>query len=117
MSVFARVRVQGTPFERGVQYGTQARDQVAATRDGYQRAFKSAGIEWSDAVAMAQRYLAPIEKFASNSLQEMRGIAEGAGISFDDVLAINCRTEILWSAKTKPRGECSSFALAPAAYR
>ena len=50
----------------------------------------------------------------------MRGIAAGAGLDLVDVLAINVRTEVMFSAKARQAaglsgpGECSAFALAPA---
>ena len=52
-------------------------------------------------------------------LEEMRGIAEGAGVDDADVLAINVRTEVMFAAKARAGGpsrlgECSAFAVTPA---
>ncbi len=46
----------------------------------------------------------------------MRGIAEGAGAPFEDVLAINVRTEVMFAASVRQAvGGCSGFAALPEA--
>ena len=40
-------------------------------------------------------YLPVIEAFEPTYLEEMHGIAEGAGVPFEDVVLLNARTEIL----------------------
>ncbi|MCG2624821.1 C45 family peptidase [Arthrobacter sp. I2-34] len=119
---FPRIRVSGDPLERGSQYGTQARSQVLAARAGYERSFAGAGLPWGEAVAFSERYLEPVRESFPAQIAEMHGIADGAGIPFDDIFAMNCRTEILWTAFANRAGqaarrcgaECSSFALTPA---
>src|SRR5262249_23475935 len=70
----------------------------------------------------AARFQEPIAEFRPSSLEELRGISEGAGLDLVDVLAINVRTEIMFAAKARQaalaeRGpaECSAFALVPSA--
>ena len=65
-------------------------------------------------------YESPIERFDPRYLEEMRGIAEGAGLQDADVLAINVRTEVMFAAKARQAGsdarrvgECSAFAVTP----
>ena len=64
-------------------------------------------------------------QFRPAYLEEMRGIADGAGLDLTDVLAINVRTEVMYSAKARhapravpsaeaPPAECSAFACVPA---
>jgi isopenicillin-N N-acyltransferase-like protein len=69
----------------------------------------------------AARFEAPIGKFRPAYLDEMRGIADGAGLDLIDVLAINVRTEVMYSAKARNAlrelqlpAECSAFAHVPA---
>lgn len=119
---FPRIRVSGGPFERGHQYGSQAQGQVLAARAGYEQSFAQAGLRWSDAVVFSERYLEPVRDSFPWLMTEIEGIADGAGIPFEDIFAMNCRTEILWAAFTDRAGErarrygseCSSFALTPA---
>ncbi len=120
-TTFPRIRVSGTPSERGRQYGAQARERVHHARNGYERSFAASGIAWPQAIALAERHLAASKAAFPELVDEIRSIAEGAGLPFADVFAMNCRTEILWSAVVAragavaptPGGECSSFALMP----
>jgi len=120
-----RIRVTGTPYERGRQYGTQARDQVRLSVQAYQRVFAHyAGWDWPDVRRAAAGFEAPIAAFRPAYLDEMRGIADGAGLDLADVLAINVRTEVMYAAKARqaplaarvpvPPAECSAFAVVPA---
>ena len=49
----------------------------------------------------------------------MRGIADGAGVPFDAILVLNCRSELMFAAARSkgetPPGECTSFAVTPEA--
>jgi isopenicillin-N N-acyltransferase-like protein len=69
------------------------------------------------ALAQAKRFLPHIEAFSPPILEEMRGIADGAGVPLDAVLALNCRSELMFSAARAGRlpSECTSFAVAPEA--
>ena len=56
-------------------------------------------MDWDRVTTQARRYREPIEAFGPTYLDEIAGIAEGAGVSVDDVLAINVRTEVMFAAK------------------
>lgn len=95
--MFPRLQIpaDATPRARGHVHGTQARRQARHSRDSYARLFASCGIAWDEACARAQRYQPVIEALDADLLDEMAGIAEGAGLGLAEVLALNCRTEIL----------------------
>jgi isopenicillin-N N-acyltransferase-like protein len=121
MKHFPVVRVEGTAAERGRQYGRQARDRVHRSVEGYREVFAHyAGWDWPTVRQEAARFERPIADFRPAYLEEMRGIAEGAGLDLLDVLAINVRTEVMFAAKARQaaRGpgvaECSAFAVVPA---
>ena len=84
-----------TPFARGQAHGRQASAQVRHSRDTYARLFASCGIDWATACLRAQAYLPVITALDPDLVQEMQGIADGSGLPLDEVLALNCRTEIL----------------------
>ena len=120
-----RVRVEGTSYERGRQYGAQARDRVRRSVQAYRQVFAHyAGWDWPAVRRAAAAFQAPVAGFRPAYLEEMRGIADGAGLDLADVLAINVRTEVMYAAKARQaplaaRGgalpaECSAFAVAPA---
>ena len=122
--VVPRIRVAGTSYERGRQYGMQARDRVHLSVQAYRRVFAHyTGWDWDTVRRMAAGFEAPIAAFRPRYLDEMRGIADGTGLDLADVLAINVRTEVMYAAKARlaplaartgqPPAECSAFAVAP----
>ena len=123
MNEFPRVRVAGPPRDRGRRYGEATRDRVRLSVDAYRDVFAAyAGWEWAKVTEEALRYVEPVRAFGERYLDEMRGLAEGAGVAFEDVLAINTRTEIMFAAKARAAehggrapGECTSFAVLPEA--
>lgn len=131
MAQFPHVRVSGPAAERGRQYGEQARDRVRASIAAYRDVFRHyAGWDWETVRREAARFEAPVAAFRPAYLEEIRGIAAGAGADPLDVLAINVRTEVMFAAQARqapgpgsaqgtggapgPGGECSAFAVAPA---
>jgi isopenicillin-N N-acyltransferase-like protein len=118
--LYPRIRVSGTPRERGRQYGEASRDRVLIGRDAYELAFQRwAGWSWDQARAAAAVFEPEIRASFPEYLEEMAGIAEGAGLSFSDVLTLNTRTEVIWAAAARQAAdqasrqarECTSFAL------
>jgi len=117
---YPHVRVAGTAEQRGRQYGEQAAARVRRSVSAYRQVFAHvANWDWAKVRAEAARFEAPIAAFGPRYLAEMRGLAEGAGLDFLDVLAINVRTEVMYAAKARQAaaagrpGECSAFAVAP----
>jgi isopenicillin-N N-acyltransferase-like protein len=65
----------------------------------YDRIFESyAGWDWARVTEHAQGYVPAIETYRGHLLEEMRGIADGADLAWDDVLALNVRTEVMFAA-------------------
>lgn len=115
---FPHVRIQGDALERGRSYGEQAADRVRRSIDAYRDVFGAyAGWDWATVTDHASRYADPIARFDPVYLEEIRGIAEGAGVDEADILAINVRTEVMFAAKARSAarhvGECSAFAVTP----
>lgn len=116
--MFPVISVAGTARERGEAYGVQARERVHRCIEVYDETFAySAAWDWARARSAAEQFAEPIARFDSSYLDELAGIAHGAGVELEDILAINVRTEILFSnlmAGAAPSGpdECSAFACA-----
>jgi isopenicillin-N N-acyltransferase like protein len=105
------VCVSGTPRERGRQHGELLRDRVGLGVERYMGRFAHfAGLTRAEARTAALSFAAPIEAYDAEILDELAGIAEGAGLPFEDVLAMNCRSELMFGFAG---AECSSFALQP----
>jgi isopenicillin-N N-acyltransferase like protein len=113
-----RIRVAGAPLDRGRQYGRAAAPLIARCLAAYRDVFEHrAGLDWNAAVAHARTFAGDIAAFMPDALAEMRGIADGAGVPFDAVLVLNCRSELMFAAARSkgetPPGECTSFAVTP----
>jgi isopenicillin-N N-acyltransferase-like protein len=117
------VRVEGGPRERGRQYGEGARERVRRSIEAYEGVFAHyAGWDWATVTERALRYVEPVEAAWPAYVEEMRGIAAGAGVPFADVMAINTRTEVMFAARAAAAGgnghtpaECTAFAALPEA--
>src|SRR3954454_15369002 len=117
--MFPRIAVAGDARERGRQYGEEARERVRRSVAAYDEVFAHvAGWDGAKVRAEAARFRAPIAAHGAKYLEEIRGIADGAGVDELDVLAINVRTEIMFAATARDAEarrrlppECSSFAV------
>jgi isopenicillin-N N-acyltransferase-like protein len=96
-------------FERGLQHGTLARDQVAVSLDTYQKLFRDfVRIEWDEAKEIGERYGEAITAFDPELFEEIRGVSEGSGFEVAEILALNARSEIALSVRMVDG--CTAFA-------
>lgn len=63
---------------------------------------------WEKVQNLAAAYIPESERQVPDMLEEARGIAEGGGVDFIDIMALNCRYEIL-HYPLQP--ECTAYAL------
>jgi isopenicillin-N N-acyltransferase-like protein len=111
--------------EQGVLYGSLCAARIAHSRDTYARLFALCGVAWAQARVKAAAMQPAIVALDPALLEEMHGIAQGSGLAFEDILALNCRSEILpadflgdSAAKAGAvfeQGECTAVGVAPAA--
>jgi len=102
-SAFPIISVEGDAYKRGYQYGSKARAFIEASVDFYHRGFKDRGttLEWDEITALAKKFEPYVEEYDPEVIEEMRGMAEGSGVSFSDIMVINARTEFLYLGKGK----------------
>jgi isopenicillin-N N-acyltransferase-like protein len=98
---FPLIEMSGPPRERGRQYGEQAKDRVRRSVDYYAAQLAASGVAWPRAKELVAGYLPVIEGFSPAFLDEMRGIAEGAGVDFEGIVIVNARTEMMFGAKAQ----------------
>lgn len=110
--------VSGDARERGRQHGEGAREQIHRSIAYYRGSFEhTAKLTWDKVVELAPRWVPLVEEYSPGITEEVRGIAEGANVSFAEILALNGRGE-LSSGNPFQGGEyedCSSYALLPPA--
>lgn len=103
-----------TPFERGVQYGSQAVERIGICIEYYKESFRKQGFTWDEAKDYAMGYVPVIEESMPEILEEAKGLASGSGRELAEIMAVNCRYEI--SKISKPE-ECTTAAVLPEASR
>jgi isopenicillin-N N-acyltransferase-like protein len=115
---FPLIEIVGSPHERGVTYGRQARDRILRSIEIYSRALKGLGMGPAGLRDAVARLFPSIEGFAPDLIEEMRGIASGAGVAFEEIVLVNARTELLQlAARAKapdPDGCTGAVLMAPA---
>src|SRR6185295_7971136 len=89
------IELSGAPFERGRDYGRKAQARIAKGIAHYSGQLKTMSIGPAEIKGLVNDYLPVIEGFDSSFVAEMRGIAEGANVSFEEIALLNARTEIL----------------------
>jgi isopenicillin-N N-acyltransferase-like protein len=112
------IELSGTRREIGRQHGEGARSQIRDSIGYYRESFKRiTGLEWAEIKKNAPRWVAPIESYFPGITEEIRGIGEGAGVAFEEVLALNARGELSTHNPFADEAEegCSSYALIPPA--
>jgi isopenicillin-N N-acyltransferase-like protein len=83
----------------GFQHGSQGAALVISNRAFYKAFFSSkASMEWPAVQETALEFLPILIRDWLHYVEEMRGVADGAKIPFEDVLAVNVRTEISFGA-------------------
>jgi isopenicillin-N N-acyltransferase like protein len=98
----------GEPFARGQHLGRIGRDRIKHTITAYMEIFsRKCGLSRDAVFARADGFEQPISSYAPHLLDEMRGIADGAGCDLHEIIAINARTELMHGVKQP--SECTSI--------
>ena len=93
------IELSGSARDRGLQHGREAGDFVVRSIEIYRKAFLSKGVTWEQARVVAGKLLPEIEAYNAEFADEIRGIAEGAEVPLEDIVALNARTELLYGQR------------------
>ncbi|KAJ3498529.1 hypothetical protein NLG97_g1047 [Lecanicillium saksenae] len=89
------ITCRGTAYEIGLKHGTEAKCLIQENVTFYSQFFQSwSKISWGEATTVAQGFLPHLEMHVPHLVEEMKGIADGCGLGFMDILALNARSEI-----------------------
>ncbi|KAG0646072.1 Acyl-coenzyme A:6-aminopenicillanic-acid-acyltransferase 40 kDa [Hyphodiscus hymeniophilus] len=89
----------GSPHQVGVQHGEAARQQIGRAIIFYQKLFQEkCTMDWEEVKVFGLKYQPYLQASWAQYVDEMRGVAEGAGVTYEDILALNVRTEIAFGA-------------------
>jgi isopenicillin-N N-acyltransferase-like protein len=110
------LHLDGTPYEQGLQHGRALRDLIAENLAVYFDRFEREGkLQPAEARERANRYVPVLEEHAY--FEAMRGVADGSGVPFQDIVVLNMRYELLYfqyGVNALVDG-CTSFAVLPRA--
>lgn len=122
---FPLIEVGGEPRERGRSHGQQAAERVGKAAELYRRSLSRLQLRTGLVRELADEFLAVIEGFDASQADEIRGIAEGAGLPIEDIVVINARRELVTMAERQQMtsvevdelcsGECTSAVILPEA--
>lgn len=108
------VTIEGSPYDRGYQYGRQCADAIQyAARVAFPELLKANTADRLEYLKdEAERYEPFIVEHASHLIEELRGVADGARIGWREVLLLQTRPElsnVRHSRLKREDHECSSI--------
>jgi isopenicillin-N N-acyltransferase-like protein len=96
---FPFLSVSGTPYERGRQHGQALAARVRRSAALYGGTLDKLGFGGARGTELIVKFAVQIEAFGAHYVEEMRGIAAGAELAFEQVVMINARTEVIAEAR------------------
>jgi isopenicillin-N N-acyltransferase like protein len=110
------LRLAGSPTDCGQQYGTEVKSMISWTIETYLGTFRDQhGLTEEAVFDLARKFEPVIEEYDRDLLEEMAGIAAGAAVPLEAIVAINARSELMHGLKAKLDEGCTSFAILPSA--
>jgi hypothetical protein len=95
------VIVSGNAFEMGVQYGQQARDLIARNIAIIKSRTLPIWGSWDEIIKKMDLYEGIVDEKAPEIVEMWKGIAEGANLSYDDILLINLSLPLMIMAPSE----------------
>ena len=99
-NAFPLIELSGAPHARGLAYGKAAAERVHRSLALYRGELERRGVKPEQIRKLARDFTPHVTAFDQAYLEEMEGIAQGAGVTVEDVVFINCRTEMMFGART-----------------
>jgi len=113
---FPLIDIAGPPDVRGRQYGERAKRYIHKSVAIYKHEYARRGVDWGQAITIAGGFLPRIKSAETRLFGEIEGIAAGADLQVEEVLALNARTEILNFNQQSGRDDgCTGAIILPAA--
>src|SRR5258705_3075543 len=96
---FPCIEVSGSRYDRGFAEGRAVPERVARSAALYRGELERRKVDAAQQERLARRFVPLIADFDPAYVEEMRGIAEGAGVPLESVVTVNCRTEMMFGFK------------------
>jgi isopenicillin-N N-acyltransferase-like protein len=89
------VLCSGTSQEVGYQHGSTAKLHISRSITFYKALFHlKCKMDWEEVKVFALKYEPYLRQYWPQYILEMQGVANGAGVTYPDILALNVRTEV-----------------------
>ena len=109
---YREIEVSGPPRELGRQIGESAREEVREFCEiALHRVRKTTPISREKALDVARRSAVFAEEYSPDMTAELRGTAEAAGVSFDELMLLQVRNQL----QPEEDAGCTALALPPSA--
>ena len=111
---FPMASLRGSAYDIGYQHGSTFRPLIRDNVRLYLDVFAHyARLDKEEVFTRARMFIPIIERFDKEILEEIHGIAEGSGSTLDEIVALNCRTEIMFKEPSAVVGGCTAMAVSP----
>lgn len=103
----------GSHYDIGLTIGRAVPDRIAGMIRSYQTLFAALPdfkSTWAQAIGHARKYLPFVEEALPQYVDELRGLADGSGVTFDELLLCNCFEELTDDMLFE---KCTTVAFAP----
>lgn len=104
MEKVRKVTVTGTPYEQGREQGEKFSSLISENVRNIKDSLRDSSLDMEQYRRMTEKNAAFLKSECPAQWEEMKGIAEGAGIPFEDILVINVPTYFMKNAFAQ---ECS----------
>jgi isopenicillin-N N-acyltransferase-like protein len=88
------IHIGGTPREMGLAFGRARKESVLRMISNLkallEKTYRRIRLTWPEAVLQAQKYLPFAQELTPRYVEELRAIAEGADVPFNDLMVLNC---------------------------
>lgn len=89
------LKLRGSPKEIGEMHGREGKAEILHSMETYEALFYGyKQIGWKKTRAIALEHVKAIQSYDEQLIEEMEGVAKGSGLDFEDILALNARSEI-----------------------
>lgn len=118
-SAIEEVTLSGQARERGIIHGEQLSTEIKKNVEIYLDRFDYLGADKETVQAQAQEFTSFIEDKNEEYFREMEGIAEGSDVPLNEIVTLNARWEVMYSALAntaddiKDADGCTSFGVQP----
>jgi len=103
------ISLQGSHYDIGHAHGDALAEEIRSFFHLFQAKLAARNISLDNALKISRKFEGFVEKHTPELQEEMQGIADGAGIEYENVLSLNCMFEIPRIAGKKELHYCTAW--------